>query len=368
VEDARGLRSRWLGILASGRCLTYGTDRRRWRALCAAAAGLALSCALYLVPAAGSLARLVAAKRQPQEIPAAVWAGVLRLQAGSSQGVPCLLFWVLAVLGAIRLLRRRPRFGLYLLALVLAQLLGILVLSPLGLARVQVLDRYLLPVLPIVLLWVAVGLARPWWRGQGTLGRGGQRLAAAGLVLVWAVAGPFADADFRSSSFMHHNDLVAFALPRAVAPAGAVPRPYLALGGPDDTAVVELPWPPVWDFGRSFYVYQDIHGLRVLVAAPAGALPAGRLQLRNRVSPDPSALLASGARYVAVHRHLAVEEDRLVLPPGPPAARRMPAAMAAELAAAGEAAASRLTVAWGPPAFADADVEVWDLHRVARPP
>jgi hypothetical protein len=167
---------------------------------------------------------------------------------------------------------------------------------------------------------------------------------------------------------MHHNDLVAFVLPRAAAPPGGPPRPYLALGGPPGTALVELPWPPVWDFGRSFYVYQEIHGLRVLVAAPAGALPAGGLRMRNRVSPEPAALRASGARYVVVHRHLAVEEARLRLPPAEPPPRRIPPLVAAQLAAEGERMAALLAAAWGPPAFADGDVAVWDLRRKSRAP
>ncbi len=354
----RGWRSEG-GRLAPGR-------PSRWRELAAAAAGLASGWALFLVPAAPSLARLVAAKSQAQRIPAAVWGDVLRLQAGCGGRLPAALFWLSAAVGAVTLVRRWQRCGIYLVALALAQVLGIRVLSPLGLARAQVLDRYLLPVLPIVLVWVATGLARPWWPRQSAFGRRGQRWAAAGLLLVWVSAGPFGDADFRSSSFMHHNDMVAFALPRAVAPPGAVPRPYLALGGPPGTAVIELPWPPVWDFGRSFYVYQEVHGLRVLVAAPGGALLAGRLRWRNQVEAAPAALLGSGARYVVVHRHLAVEENRLTLPAGPPAPRHMPAAAAAALAAAGNAADSLLASAWGPPAYADADVAVWDLAKLRR--
>src|SRR5579864_897697 len=277
--------------LALGRERHERRGRREWpwrrlAALGAAAAGLAAACALFLVPAYPSLARLIAAKRQPQEVPAATWWGVLQLQAGARAGqrLAAVLFWAAALAGLGALLRRRRRLGCYLLVLVVAQLLGILALSPLGLARLQVLDRYLLPALPVVLLWVAAGLAHPWWPRQGGLGRAGQRLGAAGLVVAWLAAGPFADAGFRGSSFMHHNDMVAFALPRATAPPGGVPRPYLALGGPPGTAIVEVPWPPVWDFGRCFYVYQEVHGLRVRVAAAAGAPPAERLRLRTRVS------------------------------------------------------------------------------------
>jgi hypothetical protein len=373
------------GAEALGRRVAARRRLAPWVALAVVAAGLALACALFLVPAWPSLCRLVAAKRQAQEVPAATWWGLLRLQAGTGQRLPALLFWAAALGGCAALLRRRPRLGGYLVALVLAQLAGILALSPLGLARLQVLDRYLLPALPVVLLWVAAGLAHPWWPEQGRLGRVGQRGAAFGLVLVWLAAGPFADADFRASSFMHHNDLVAFALPRAAAPAGGPPAPYRALGGPPGSALVELPWPPIWDFGRCFYVYQEMYGLRVLVAAPGGeeTATAGpgagspgatrrgpRLRWCNRVSPEPAALLASGARYVAVHRDLAAEEDRLRLPagaPGAPPPRRMPPPMAARLAAEGEHIASLLAAAWGPPAFAGDGVEIWDLRRVRAP-
>jgi hypothetical protein len=334
-----------------------------------AAAALGAACGLFLVPAGASLLRLIAAKHQPQSVPAATWWGVLQLQAGTAQRWPCVIFWALAAAGAATQARRCPRLGLYLLVVALAQPAGILVLSPLGLARLQVLDRYLLPALPIVLLWVAAALAAPWWPRQGTLGRRGQRLAAAGLVAVWLLAGPFAAAGFRASSFQHHNDLVAFAQPRAAAPPGGLPRPYLALGGPPGTALVELPWPPAWDFCRSFYVYQEVHGLRVLVAPPPGALPAGgRLALRNAAAAEPAALLRSGARYAVLHLRLAAEEERLVLPSADPPLRRLPPAAGLQLAAVAAGLGARLTAAWGPPDLAGADVQVWDLRRVRAQP
>jgi hypothetical protein len=347
-----------------------GAAGRSWRhgrlaPLALAAAGLAAACALFLVPAGPSLLRLIAAKHQPQAVPAATWWGVLQLQAGTAQRWPGVIFWAAVAAGAAALVRRCPRLGLYLLVVALAQPAGILVLSPLGLARLQVLDRYLLPALPVVLLWVAAGLTTPWWPRQERLGRLGQRLAAAGLAAVWLLAGPFADAGFRASSFQHHNDLVAFTLPCAAAPPGGLPRPYRTLGGPPSAAVVELPWPPAWDFGRSFHVYQEIHGLRVLVAPAAGALPAdARLRLRNAVAAEPAALLASGARYVVLHCHLAAEEERLILPAADPPLRRLPPAAGSQLAAFAAGLAARLTSAWGPPDLGDEDVLVWDLKRL----
>jgi hypothetical protein len=257
---------------------------------------------------------------------------------------------------------------------------------------------------------VACGLARPWWPNQGPLGRAGQRLGAYGLVAALAAAGPFADPALRTSSFAHHNDFVDFVRPRAVVPAGALSQPYRALGG---GAVVEFPWPPAWDFGRAFYAYQEIHGQRVLAAAPPGFLQDPRLRWRNLVSPEPQALavLAASpgplplpvstsspppvrpatappglgsavdarsphgpatvtARWLVIHFDLGAEEDRLLLPgrgaaAGPPR-RAMPPQQRRFLHAEAERLAARLESEWGSPNYSDPTVKVWDLARVAR--
>lgn len=394
--------------LASG--LPRRTAGKRLRDLALLAAGLAAACALFLAPAHSSLAQLVAAKRQAQAIPLATWLDVVRLQAGSARPAAAVLFWGAALAGAATLLRRRPRLAAYTLVLAAAQLAGILALSPLGLAEPLVLDRYFLPVLPLVLLWVACGLARPWWPNQGPLGRAGQRLGAYGLVAALAAAGPFADPALRTSSFAHHNDFVDFVRPRDVVPAGVLPQPYRALGG---GAVVEFPWPPAWDFGRAFYAYQEIHGQRVLAAAPPGFLQDPRLRWRNLVPPDPRALAtlaaspgpwplpanpsasppvrpatappslgsavaarsphgpaAVTARWLVIHSDLGAEEDRLFLPgrgaaAGPPR-RAMPPPQRRVLHAEAERLAARLQSEWGSPAYSDGVVKVWDLARVAR--
>jgi hypothetical protein len=395
------------------------------------AAALAAACGLFLLPARASLAALVAAKRQAQSVSAGTWMTVLRLEAGTASPLLAALFWAAAAGGLLVLLRRRPRLALYTATLVAVHLLGILLLSPLGLGNALVLDRYLLPALPVVLLWVAAGLAPPagracaspsgaspagslptgsspagapsagvpppgsppaaafpagsphagsspagpppaasrWRAARGlarvALGRSGAvraalRLRGWGFLAVLVVAGPFADAEVRDSSFLGHNDLVAFARPRATVPAGALPLPYRAFGG---GAVVELPWPPAWDFGRSFYAYQEVHGLPVLVAPPPGVLDDPRLALRTHVAiaaPDPAAFVASrerGARWVAVHLDLGAEEERLSGAP----ARPQPERLRLHYRRAGEQIAALLTRLWGPPTFADRAVAAWDL-------
>jgi hypothetical protein len=233
-----------------------------------------------------------------------------------------------------------------------------------GMGNPLVLNRYLLPVLPFLLLWVAQALGQTWppTREAGCIVRAAPRIAArlVFLLLIWT--GPFLSAGFRSSSFMHHNDFVAFQAPRATLPDEVVPALYRNLPrGP----VLEYPWTPVWRYNRSFYVYQRIHGRRVMVSAASNLPRHPRIELRNEVPPEPAALLASAARTLVVHLKPGWEEDRVVSlrreegRPMPPDVRR-------QLRRAGERLAGRLTREWGPPDYADEVVRSWDLERLRR--
>ena len=77
------------------------------------------------------------------------------------------LFWATALAGLGLLLRRDRRLGLYTLTVAAGHGIGILILSPLGLASPTIFGRYLLPVLPFVLLWAAAASARPGGEGAG---------------------------------------------------------------------------------------------------------------------------------------------------------------------------------------------------------
>jgi hypothetical protein len=344
--------------------------------------GLALTAAfaLFLLPARESLLRMIASKRQEQEVSWAALGDVLRLQAGTPSVTVTVLFWLAALAGLGLLLRRRPRIGAYTLTVTAGHVLGLALLSPMGMGNPLVLNRYLLPVLPFLLLWVAQALGQPWPSRPeaGCAGRAVPRLAArlVFLLLIWT--GPFLSAGFRSSSFMHHNDFVAFQAPRATLPDGAVPALYRNLPrGP----VLEYPWTTVWRYNRSFYIYQRIHGRRVMVSVPA-SLPRDlprhpRVDLRNEVPPEPEALLASAARTLVVHLKPGWEEDRVVVPGGNrraqgrgrlamPPMPAMPPDIRRQLRRAGERLAERLTREWGPPDYADGVVRSWDLERLRR--
>jgi hypothetical protein len=338
-------------LFAAGDVLLH-RDFPRLRRLILLGLLLTLGFAAFLVPAWPSLARLVRTKHRQLDLPLPSVGYALHLEAGTAWPWVEALFWALALAGLILLWRRRPRAAAFTLTLVAGHVAGMLILSPMGIGHPLVLNRYLLPVLPLVLLWVAAALA-PDSRWRMT------RWAGAVLVLaLLAAAGPFPG--FRGSSFVHHNDFVGFYLPLATAPD--LPPAYRKL---PDGPIVEFPWPTAWEYGRSFYAYQQIHGHRVLVSAPADVPRVPGIRLRNEVPPEPAALLASPASAVVVHLRLASEESAVVIPNGrihrpmPPPIRKLYRRM-------GEKLAARLDAEWGDADVSDDWVRVWDLQRVRR--
>lgn len=348
-------------LFALGDLFTRRGERwERMRGLAVLGTALALACSTFLLPARASLERLVAKKSVEQSVPLATVWDVLRLQAGTPSHTVAILFWIGALAGLVLLLRDRPRLGAFTLTVSAGHLLGMLILSPQGLGHPLVLNRYLLPVLPFVLLWEAHGLGRLWTRkAGGCTGLVAQRYATRFFLLLLFWTGPFLSPGYRDGSFMHHNDFVGFAHPRATLPDDLVPAVYRDLPrGP----VLEYPWPTVWDHGRVFYIYQRIHDRRVLVSAPLDLPRRPGIDFRNEVPPEPDAILASPARTLVVHLRLPWEEDR-VQTPGRPPSRRMRPNLRQDYRRAGERLAARLVEAWGPPDKADGFVRVWDLER-----
>jgi hypothetical protein len=328
---------------------------RRLRRLVLLGLALLAACAAFLLPARQSLAAVVAAKRETQSVPWQTWADVLVLQAGTARPALAVLFWALALAGLARLVAADRGLGASMLAIAAAQVVGIRLLSPLGLADPVTLDRYLLPVLPLALLWVAAALALPW-RWEGRAGRAGRWLAAAGVVAALAAGGPLADPVLWRSSFMQHYDFVAFFRPRPTLAPDEAPAFYRELAAaPGREAIVEYPWHP-WVGLRSLCLYQQVHRRPVIVSGPQKQLTAPGLALRNFVPPRPEAVCASGARWLAVHLHIAREEDRV----GGPS---LGAEVRQGLRGQGADLAGQLAARWGPPAYADRDLRVWDLDR-----
>lgn len=140
------------------------------------------------------------------DIPLATVGDVLRLQAGTRSWPLTVLFWVLALAGLVLLLRKNFRLGLYTLAAAAGYVAGVLLVAPPGLGDPIVLNRWLLPVLPFVFLWVAMAIGRPWIPRSGLLGQGLQRSAARFFILFLFWTGPFLTRGFRESPVMHHDE------------------------------------------------------------------------------------------------------------------------------------------------------------------
>ena len=358
-------------LFALGEALLARRGWRDLRRLALAAGGMALALAVLVGPAAPSLVRLLAIKQGASVLTQDAVASTLLLQAGTRWPWLAAGFWLLAAAGLVRLWRERPRLAAWSATLAAAQLGGVLLMAPAGVSHPLVSNRYLLPAVPLVLLWVAVALAWPWQRGaRGPAGWAGW-LAAAGFAALLLVSGPFGDPHFRATSFMHHNDLFNFASPAGALPPSLDPttayQRIAADRGDDrrDGPVLEAPWPSAWSFNRSFYVHERVHGLDVLVAPYEDELLDPRLAFRNLVAPEPEAILASRVGWVVVHQNLAREEDLVEHPENLPR-RRMRAETRLEVRTAGQRLARRLERAWGPPDQADRSVRVWDLERVRR--
>lgn len=331
--------------------------------------GLALAgaFALFLLPAWNSLSALVAGKRQGvQYVPwGKVAAEVFRLFAGTASAPLAAACALLALSGFALLWRRDRPLALFTATVSAGHVAGLLVLSPLGLASSTILGRYLLPLLPLFLLWIACGLALPGAEEGGSRWAAPARAAASALFLAalfWM--GPLHDRDLARGSFVHHNDFARFLEPRLRLDPARVPGFYRVLAAErGDGAIVEYPWLGVWEANRSFYAYQAVHGRRVVVSTPQRLLFRPPAALRNAVAPEPEALCRSGAETLVVHLHVDREEERLAAGKREPVVSRRMRQQLREMAGK---LAIRLGAAWGEPAYSDREVAVWDLRAACR--
>ena len=323
----------------------------------------AASFLLFLLPARASLLALVENKHEALELSWKTLTGILTLEAGAIHAPVVVLFWLVALYGLFRLLQTETRLGLYTLTLAAGQVAGLLILSPELLEHPLVFGRYLLPVLPWVLLWVAVGLAIPWWQGQERRGVLGQGVACAALVLVLFLAGPLAEPAFMASSFTGHNDFVGFFCSRASLPQDAIPSFYKIVRQQPGATVLEYPWFPLWSYNRVFYLYQEFHHRDVLVAAVDPLHGAEKLAFRNMPFTSPEAFLTSRARYLIIHVDV-LDEEAQVTGHCWPIITEMKPFHRHVLRKSGAMMAEVLSTLWGKADYQEDGLVVWDLARL----
>ena len=334
------------------------------------AVGLAEIAALlaFMLPAWESLHALIGDKHNPRELHGETLTGVLKLQAGTASWPLVALFWAAALGGLIALLGRRSahrRLGVYSLTLVVAEIAGLIVLSPEMLVHPLVFNRYLIPAFPWILLWVAVGLTTPWKVVQRWLPGRGQAVLAGVVIAGLFAAGPLVQWEYRSGSFAQHNDFVAFFCPPAKIAAEAVPRFYREVQARGGGPVLEAPWFPWWAYTRTYYLYQEVHRQDVLLALARPMQGESRLDFRNMPRATPGDFLASRARWLVVHTDLPAEEDR-VTPHCWPIVDDFKPQHRLQLQRAGRQKAASLTALWGEPDVREEEMLVWDLDRVRK--
>lgn len=337
-------------------------DAATLRRFLLAAVSLAGAVAALFAPAAPDLLEVVSRKAGRTPPGLLVWLGALQLNAGTRSALLAAALGALAAAGFVRHLRRDRKAALYWALPVAVQALAMQVAAPLGSGQPFILQRYLLPTLPVILAWAAYTLAVPLRR---PIPAAVASLAAGGSIAALLATGPFVESAFRSSSFMHHKDYLELYAAPGHLPPEAIPRSYRTLlpvlpPGP----VLEFPWVPVWHFNDAYRLYQEVHGREVVVATTAPRLQDPRLVFRNMVPGTPEGFLASRARFLLLHRDYGAEEARVVEPEWPAASLRRRLARA--LRGAAGTRSDELRRLWGPPDWEDGEVEVWDLDRVRR--
>jgi hypothetical protein len=317
--------------------------------------------AVLIGPALPSLQEVLASKKGGSEIGLPALRGMALLMAGSGYGLWAVLFWLLAVVGAVRLWRRHSLFLARGLSALAALAVALWLLAPWGVSNPLVLNRYGLIAYPLVLCCVVsafgLGAAAPARRLALPVA---PVLAGAGLVLAALWAGPLLAASYRLSSFTQSNDYVGFHEP--LPPPPPLPPALAALAEPGPLLV--YPWPSRWRLNRVQAAFQREHRRSVVVSSPERPLNLEPIRFRNLSTASPQAFLASRARFLVVFRNV-VAEDRLLAPPAPatifkPGQERRYRKQAQQMA-------QRLRADWGAPLAEDDRVLIWDLDRQRSP-
>ncbi len=397
-----------------------GGERRRersrgWADLWLLGIATLAALALWLVPASSSLRRLLESKSGAGRIDFDVVLPTLQQQMGTSLLPVALGLFAVALFGGWRLYRAHGRCAAFVLTALIVQVVGLAFLAPLGLERSVILNRYLLPLTPWLLLGLAAGACRLWdllaarlvarWprvplvRGVPLPGEGptgefrkagflAALLLAAGLLVLVAVS-PFvvrpgdlsagiSSADFYlHSSFVHHRDALVFEEPLPWLPGEFLPDVYRQVrtsAKPADE-VLEVPVRQAWRFARAVYVYQRFHGQPVRAGTFEQGLCLDRWSLRNLLCArrdeadalilDVERLRELGVRFLIVHLDPEAEELALLRELGRPVPRerRDPDRWDKVEQEAWELFRA-FRRRWGKPHVREETIAMWDLSRL----
>jgi hypothetical protein len=282
------------------------------------------------------------------------------LISGTGQPVLALLFWAAVIGGAIEQIRRKPWFGVTLVALYPLHALALMISRPESAQSAIVLARYCMPLVPVSILLAACGMIA----AVEAIGRRIQmkpelqEVTGYGCVLALAATGPLPQTYVSPNSFTSHgayqhryglidwrqsfhSDIEPPGFPlRTFIRVNEVCRFYAELAEhPSEKPIIEYPM-LIGDAFNPLYYYQHFHHRRVLVGYTTGlirkvGLAAGNIygntyidqvlgligdpaqvRFRNLVSMDDlAAMRGSGAEYVIVHKFYEADLPGVAPPP-----------------------------------------------------
>lgn len=276
----------------------------------------------------------------------------------------------LFVFGSVVLARRNPALAIFLVLPVLLHGTALLLLKPRLVQFSFVLARYLLPLLPLVLVVACVGLEAVLRRLASILPRptfltegGVVALLGALLAATWLVAGPVPAIYREGRAYAHHNDYQTFRFltdplwqEAMEAKAASVQAFYRELESGRE--ILECP-PPGSFYDNVLVSYQHLHGRAMRLVAPRESFWASeRLALRNVVVAgldDKGWSTVEPGTVILLHRQVVAEIPAVT---GHPPSREAAHVYGPEVV---EALRKEIEAVCGEPFLRDAAV---DLYRV----
>jgi hypothetical protein len=287
-----------------------GTIARLRGSLLLVGGGLALL-ALLLAPTLPSTLEVIGEKVRSAEVSAATWWGALQFLAGTRSHALTVVWIALVLAGTLVGWRRARWLTLTVLAMTAVQVAAVQVTAPTLGEWPFVVGRYLVPVLPGLLLLAGLGftsvlriLAGAIDRRPDGTHRGSLSLLLAGGVLLslFAAAGPLADAYRPHNSFTLHPGY--YASPSFRIDERRLPSFYRFLAQcPPGLHVAEAPLNRAWFF-TLLHRYQNVHRhvVRGVTADPT-FLQAG-MRFRSILAVDQHGLHGAIPDYVIIHGRL----------------------------------------------------------------
>ena len=273
--------------------------------------------------------------------------GAFRILSGMDQGTVTIVAVIAAFFGLIRMLIGFPVFTLFLMSLSLLQLMALLWVKPVGIDSPHILARYLLPLLPFLLLAVSTGI----YAVASIFPPRFKKWADVTLPVAFCTAffwgGPVPAVSYQPNSGMSLT-LLAHALTGTQYQKilKDIPDFYKSLSRmpPGSVTLVEAPFP--WQ-ANHLLLYQEVHGQRVIMGATREYMAAmGKgLHLETAVvAEDLDSLRTKKVNFLIFHKNLQ-NEVTIILPGSPSKAWNL----------------ARLQSILGQPVYEDHDVVVFDV-------